>query len=385
MTLAANSDHNYDFLFAGAGCAGLSLLYQLIGAGHAEGKRILLVDADVKEANDRTWCFWEEGMGPFEEIVHRRWPVLDFFSKGFHRQLDIAPYEYKLIRGADFYRFCKDAAARFPNIEFRQARIDEVFSSESEGTGVRIGEEVIRSRYLFNSLYQKPEPKPGVHWLLQHFMGRLIQTPEPRFEPGRATLMDFRVSQEAGTTFVYVLPFNERQALVEYTLFTENLLQGFEYEAALGSYIRDVLRIREFSVLEQEFGVIPMTNHRFPQRQHDMVYVGTAGGRTKGSSGYTFQNVQRHSAAIVDSLKRHGHPFDVLPPARRFHFYDSVLLEILQKRSLEGSDIFTDLFRKNDPRKVLRFLDNESTLTEELAIISTLPTLPFAAAAIRQL
>ena len=378
-------NEQYDYVFAGTGCAALSLLYHLVGAGLAEGKRILLVDADAKEANDRTWCFWEKEPGPFEAVVHRRWPLLDFHASGFQRALDIAPYSYKLIRGADFYGHVKAAVAPFPNIGFRQARIDEVFSSEARGTGIRIGKETIYGKFLFNSLYEKPAPRPGVHWLLQHFKGRLIETREPFFDRGRATLMDFRVDQSEGTTFVYVLPFSERQALVEYTLFTENLLRPEAYDAALDDYTGRFLKIRDYKIVEEEFGVIPMTNHRFPLRQHQMVYLGTAGGRTKGSSGYTFRNIQKHSAALVESLRRRGHPFDVPPPPRRFHFYDAVLLEILQKRSLEGAAVFTDLFRRNDPRKVLRFLDNESTFAEELGIIRTLPTLPFARAALRQL
>ncbi|RYY40100.1 MAG: lycopene cyclase [Chitinophagaceae bacterium] len=378
------SNVNYDFLFAGAGCAGLSLLYQMIGAGLLEGKRVLLVDADAKEANDRTWCFWEKERGPFEAIVHHRWQELHFFSPGFGRSLSIAPYFYKLIRGADFYRHCKAAAAPFPNIEFRQARVDEVFY-DARGTGVRIGSERISADIVFSSLYDKPAPAPGVHWLLQHFKGRLIETPEPRFEPARATLMDFRIGQEEGTSFVYVLPFSEREALVEYTLFTGKLLEPAAYDRQLDSYISGTLGITDYTIRDDEFGVIPMTNHRFPQRHNRVVYLGTAGGRTKGSSGYTFRNVQRHSAAIVESLQRHGHPFNVAAPSPRFHFYDSVLLEILQKRSLEGADIFTDLFRKNDPRTVLRFLDNDTSLMEDVGIISSLPTLPFARAAVRQL
>ncbi|TCZ73146.1 lycopene cyclase family protein [Flaviaesturariibacter aridisoli] len=384
-TALPDARFEYEYLFAGSGCAGLSLLHHMIGAGLVEGKRILLVDADEKKANDRTWCFWEVGPGPFEAIVHRRWPLLDFYGPRFERALDIAPYEYKLIRGADFYRHCREAAARFPNIEFRQARIDSVFSSEEEGAGIRVGGETIRAQHVFSSLYEKPAPKPGTHWLLQHFKGRLIETAAPAFRPGRATLMDFRVNQAAGTSFVYVLPFSERQALVEYTLFTESLLAPAAYDAALDDYIGRFLELSGYTVLEEEFGVIPMTNHRFPQRQHHVVYLGTAGGRTKGSSGYTFRNIQKHSAAIVESLRRHGHPYAVPPPSRRHHFYDAVLLEILAKRSLEGADVFTDLFRKNDPRRVLRFLDNESSLAEELGIISTLPTLPFARAALRQL
>ncbi|RYD91383.1 MAG: lycopene cyclase, partial [Sphingobacteriales bacterium] len=333
MTSEAHTS-TYDYIFSGAGCAGLSLLYHMIGAGLVEGKRILLVDADRKEANDRTWCFWEQGRGPFEDIVHRRWPQLDFYAPGFHRSLEIAPYQYKLIRGADFYRHVRQAADPFPNIEFRRARIERVFSSADEGTGIVVEGETLYSRFVFNSLYQKPGPKPGVHWLLQHFKGRLIETPEARFDTGRATLMDFRVNQSEGTTFVYVLPFSERQALVEYTLFTEKLLAPEAYDSALNGYIRDFLEIDRYEILEEEFGVIPMTNHRFPRRQHNMLFLGTAGGQTKGSSGYTFRNIQRHSADITASLQQHGNPFQVPAAGRRFHFYDAVLLDVLQQRSL---------------------------------------------------
>ncbi|MBD0278581.1 MAG: lycopene cyclase, partial [Flavisolibacter sp.] len=66
-------------------------------------------------------------------------------------------------------------------------------------------------------------------------------------------------------------------------------------------------------------------------------------------------------------------------------FYDSVLLHILQHRQLPGAAIFTDLFKKNAPQKVLQFLDNETSLVEELRIISTLPTLPFAKAALQHI
>ena len=64
-----------------------------------------------------------------------------------------------------------------------------------------------------------------------------------------------------------------------------------------------------------------------------------------------------------------GHPFNVAQHHPRFHFYDSVLLHILNKRSLRGADIFTDLFKKNKADEVFAFLDNETTLADELKII----------------
>jgi lycopene beta-cyclase len=114
-----------------------------------------------------------------------------------------------------------------------------------------------------------------------------------------------------------------------------------------------------------------------------MVHIGTAGGQTKASSGYTFQFIQKQSAAITDQLIKTGKPFTRAVP-KRFHFYDSVLLNILYHKNEMGKPVFTDLFRKNKPQQVLRFLDNESSLGDELKIISSLPTLPFLRAAMQQ-
>jgi Lycopene cyclase protein. len=54
--------------------------------------------------------------------------------------------------------------------------------------------------------------------------------------------MDFRVAQDAGTTFVYVMPFTPTRALVEYTLFTEKLLEPSAYDQGLETYTREFLK-----------------------------------------------------------------------------------------------------------------------------------------------
>ncbi|TCJ14205.1 lycopene cyclase [Flaviaesturariibacter flavus] len=375
---------DYDLLFAGAGCAALSLLHRMAAEGLLAGKRVLLVDRDVKERNDRTWCFWERGAGPFESIVHHRWEQLGFHADAFSRTLNLGPYAYKVIRGADFYRHCRAVLEGFPDVHFLQAPVSAA-GSDAGGAWLGAAGKTVQAPWLFNSIYTRPAPAPSTHWLLQHFKGWLIETAEPAFDPGRATLMDFRTGQEAGTAFVYVLPFSERRALVEYTLFTGELLPAAAYDAALAAYVRDRLGLSGYTVLEAETGVIPMTNHRFPAGEGRVINLGTAGGQTKGSSGYTFRNIQKHSAALVRRLKATGSPVGAGSAPGRFHFYDSVLLDVLAHGKVRGADIFTDLFRRNDPQKVLRFLDNESNLGEELGIIASLPTAPFARAALRQL
>lgn len=356
----------------------------LIRSGKFSDRSILLVDKDDKTSNDRTWCVWQKEAGLFEEVVYRSWDSLEFFGENFERKLAIYPYRYKMIRGLDFYRYCLEEISRQPNFTIIRQGVDRIFS-EGKETGLETGGQRICCDYLFNSiLFEKPKLNGNHYWLLQHFKGWVIQSDRAHFNPGVAKLMDFRVPQDKGTAFCYVLPFNERQALVEYTLFTPSLLNPEEYDEGLQHYIGEVLGIKEYSVQDEEFGIIPMTNYKFPTTEGNIVHLGTAGGQTKGSSGYTFNFVQKHSAAIVASLIQKGHPF-ISTGAQRFQFYDSVLLRILQRGRLRGKDIFTELFKKNKPQQVLKFLDNETTLAEELKIISSLPTFPFAKAAMQHL
>jgi len=376
---------SYDYIIAGAGCAGLSFAMHLIDSGRFSDKKILIVDQHAKSENDRTWCFWEKDAGLFEPIVYKEWKQLLFHSHKITKALDISPYRYKLIRGIDFYTHCLTHIRNQPNFTFLKTPVDKIFSDE-HGTRIQVGEEVIKSQFVFNSiLFERPTLSAKQCWLLQHFKGWVIKTNQPVFNTEVGTLMDFRTSQEQGATFFYVLPFSETEALVEYTLFSPSLLSDQEYEAALQQYIAEQLHISSYRVLEKEFGVIPMTNYTFPSLQGNIINIGTAGGQTKGSSGYTFQFIQKRSKALVESLIKYGHPFKVVNDSRRFHFYDSVLLHILHKRSLRGADIFTDLFKKNKASEVFAFLDNETSLADEIKIISTLPTLPFTKAALQQL
>lgn len=376
---------DYDFIICGAGCAGLSLVKQMIASGSLAGKKILIVDKDVKNQNDRTWCFWEKEASLFEPIVHKSWQQFWLHGVDSSKCLSITPYRYKLIRGIDFYEYCLSEIARQPNITFLQSGIEGVVS-EAEGAYVVAGGQKLYARYVFNSIVkEKPVLKKQHYWLLQHFKGWLVQTDEDVFDPTAATFMDFRTSQQEGTTFFYVLPFSSRRALIEYTLFSPGLIKEAEYETALKSYVEEKLGVKTYSVEDTETGVIPMTNFPFEPRRGNIINIGTAGGQTKGSSGFTFRFIQKHSAAIVESLLQSGSPFSVPASGGRFRFYDSVLLHILQHQTLPGATIFSTLFEKNPPASVLKFLDNETSIAEELRLISTLPTLPFLKAAVKHL
>lgn len=379
----------YDYIISGAGCAGLSLLVRMISSGKFSDKKILVVDRDLKSRNDRTWCFWEKQPGIFEPIVFRQWSELYFFGEKFDSLLNIEPYRYKMIRGKDFYDHCFEIIRNNPLIELKEGKIESVQSTK-KGAIVKVNGVFYESDYIFNSILfgDVSQLKPGsqYYFLKQHFKGWVISTEKKIFDASKATLMDFRPSQEHGSTFTYVLPFSENRALVEYTLFTRDLLQQEEYDDALKNYVAEYVTQEPYKVEESEFGVIPMTNFPFKPYEGNVINIGTAGGQTKPSSGYTFQFIQKYTQNIVDTIISTGKPFVVSDNSPgRFSFYDSTLLQVLDRKKVEGKNLFTDLFRHGDVQTVLKFLDNETSFREDINIMRRLPKGKFAMAAIREI
>jgi lycopene beta-cyclase len=358
----------------------------MLKSGEFDDKKILLIDKEPKTKNDRTWCFWEKENGFFEKIVFRKWDELSFFSDDLSISMNITPYQYKMIRGIDFYNYCFDEIKKNINIEVFYGDSGGAFFHKEGITLILNGEQVnIDHAVVFNSIYNAKQNQTGIKTLLQHFKGWVVETDIPSFNPGKATMMDFRVHQDHGTAFIYVLPFSETKALVEYTLFTKSLLTSEQYNDEIKNYIRTILKIDRYSLVEEEFGVIPMTNQKFQFHRAGIYHIGTAGGQTKPSSGYTFQFIQKQSKQIVDQLLA-GKSLTLIPDTpKRFRFYDNTLLHILYHNKLQGKRVFTRLFKKNKPQRVLRFMDNESSLSDELKIISSLPTWPFLKAALKQI
>ena len=381
---------NYDYIITGAGCAGLSLLRRMMVHPFFRNKKILLIDKEQKNNNDRTWCFWEQQPGLFEEIVYHRWQQIDFYSDHFSARYDLAPYQYKMIRSMDLYSSVLDKARRFSNISILQEDVQSVANNENHVT-VRTNSKELLADHVFNSIIfndwkQEALQRKNVYVLLQHFKGWLIETDKDVFDERRATFMDFRISQEKGTAFVYALPVTKNKALVEYTLFSDNILEQYEYDAALKDYIHSVLSIKTYTITHAESGVIPMTNYNFPKGEGRLVNIGTAGGQTKASSGYTFRFIQKHSENIISALVQEKDPlrthsvFD-----KRFHVYDGILLNVLQSKKMGGDKIFAQLFKKNPPQTILKFLDNETTFMEELKIMNSVSLSTFLPATIKQI
>ena len=376
----------YDYIIAGSGCAGLSLLYRLLKTPLLQDKSILVIDQDHKKSNDRTWCFWEKSPGLFESIVHAKWNKLEFLSTDFKKELNLESYTYKMIQGIDFYNFVINYAKKFKNVSFVQETINSIDNIDKKAV-LKTTKNRYTANYIFNSTNLFNPKINEQNSLLQHFKGWVIKTEKPVFNPEIGRLMDFRVSQENGATFMYVLPTSTTEALVEYTLFSPRVLDKEVYTLELKKYIKEELEIDNYTLIHEEFGVIPMSLAKFEQNPKlNVINIGTSGGYTKASSGYTFQFIQKNIIEIINNLVEGN---NIIHPTsfknKYYQWTDRTLLDVLLSNKLTGKDVFTQMFQKVPVERILAFLGNESSFLEDLLIFKSFPVKPFLTSGVKQL
>lgn len=364
---------NYDYIILGAGASGLMLAYRMASDPFFDDKSILIIDKEKEKGNDRTWCFWENGKGEWDDILTKTWSKIYFGSDTFKEVIGISPYQYKMIRSEDFYNSLQQKIESKTNITFLN---EEVVSFTERKVSVQVitkNGSYIATK-LFNSihnaeLYQFQKKYPV---LQQHFVGWFVKTKEAIFDDSIATFMDFTVPQNGNTRFMYVLPIDKKTALFEYTLFSKELLQLNEYEDAIGSYLKEK-GISSFEIIEKEKGSIPMTAFKFAHlNSKHILNIGTAGGWTKASTGYTFRNTAKKTKTLVEFLKTEN-DLNRYHKKSKFWFYDLIFLDVLANYNKEGAALFASMFKRADIKTIFKFLDEESTLFEDFKIILSVP------------
>lgn len=377
---------NFDYIIVGAGAAGLMLADAMITDDFFSGKSILLLDKDLKQSNDRTWCFWEKGNGQFDAIVHKSWNHIYFAGKKFSKRYAIHPYTYKMVRGLDFYESLLKRIEIHPAIIFKQA---EVIDVEEVGDMVKVStsKETYLGCKVFNSIfhYEMVTHQKKYPVLQQHFLGWFVKTEKPVFDADQATYMDFSIEQKGNTRFMYVLPTSENEALLEYTLFSKDVLPKEAYENAIKDYLERDLDCLDYEIVETEMGSIPMTCYEFQEHHATNIrYIGTAGGWAKPSTGYTFASTARKIPVLLEYIKT-GKPLHKLNFKNRFWFYDLLFLDVLYKDNANGHNIFETLFKNRHPKLIFKFLDEQTTFWEDLKYIWGCPKKPFIKALLGRL
>lgn len=385
----------FDFAIVGAGVSGLCLGWMLSDpASPLRDRSILLIDGAEDEDELRALSFWSAGAIALEPLVRHTFRMLKVFDGENGHLLPLREHTYRTLFFADLQRETKARLARHPQHRIVSGRLQSLVQAQDGGSvSLLLDGTSYEARWVFDSRFRRSALRVDTrrwHALQQHFQGWIVRTEHDAFEPDVATILDFRAFDPAsahhpapahGTRFVYVLPFSRREALVEIVS-----LSAIDAAAQLRAYLLHACGIERFSIVAHEGGTSPLTEMPFDPREGARVRrIGIASGCLKPSTGYALTRILDEATAILRSLERHGDPFHTPRRSLVYRLLDGVLLDLWEHEPGLMPAIFTTLFTRNPPDRVLRFLDERAGAGEVIRLIASLPTLPFVRAAVRWL
>ena len=371
-----------DYLFVGLGASNCLLILELEKKRLLDGKKIIILEPHQKNKKDKTYCFWSTSDN-VEKII-----PLDFIDKEWDRVIingkvqSLNPLKYYHVSSLTLY----EKALKI--IKNHNVKILKHTLEKNQSSNRIITDNIVyEPKYSFDS--RPPVIKKlqkNQFYINQSFVGWQIQTNEEVFDPQSFTMMDFEIPQDNSTQFVYVLPFDSKHALVEVTRFGEDIMSIDEGEKLLNNYLKNY---KNYQVLDIEKGCIPMTNADISTEICSNIRnMGARAGHIKPSTGYAFKSMSMDATTIVNQIALENEtivPSNVQIRDNRFAFYDSLLLRILSEKSHLGKPIFKRLFQRIKAPEILYFLDEESSLSNELKIFYSLQWKPFIVAALKEL
>lgn len=378
-------------VIAGGGLSGLTLAAHL--TRRPPRCEVLIVDDGGKDITAAGWGSWSDRPGLLDAAARYRWDRIHVHAGGRSRLLDLGAYRYRYVRGGDLSATVTPMLESAPGFRRVRGHVDDIVGAgmaagmAAGGARVVVDGEPIEARWVFDSVLGPAEPPPADAVLV--FRGWHLETEAEVFDPGVPTLFDFRTPRSAAASFVYVLPFDRRHALVEHTTFAapavaDAAADGETQRAALSEYLDTVLRAGPYRVEREEAAALPLSARPVRRRRGDVLAIGTEAGLLKPSTGYAYERIRRDSVAIADSLAEHGHPFAIGEPSWRHRLLDGALLDVITARPAQLERAFAGLFDRPSAEPVLRFLDERTSVREEAALFTALPAVEYARAAARR-
>ena len=346
----------FDYIIIGGGCAGLSLAYELEINEKLQNKTLAIIEPRKEYKRDKTWSFWKVVPHNFDDCVKKSWKNFSINVPKKTNYLECTNYPYQSIDSGLFYKKINNKLKKNKNIFFYKD----------------ISEVNLKNSFVFNSV---PSIKRDHRNLWQHFCGVEVETQKDFFDDEIFNLMDFDCDQKESVHFFYTLPFSKNSALIETTWLSKmNDDTQKDYEDQIKDYIENHLNLKNYKIIYKEEGAIPLfypTN----EIQKNKINIGTAGGMTRLSTGYTFLNIQEHSKYIRENIENitNVKKYEIND---KYQFLDKVFLRVLEKHPEQMPDIFFKMF-KASPKTVIKFLSNKSNFFEDLSIIIKMPKLTF--------
>ena len=365
--------NQFDYIIIGSGLAGLQLALSLSRDECFQNKKIALLDKSSKTENDKTWCFWEQGEGKWESIIHKSWSAGEVITSNKQIDFQLEPYRYKMIRSIDFYNYVLAELNKISTVEFIH---EEVIATEEKENAVTVStpSQTYEAAHVFDSRIPEEYFSNQQDYIniFQHFKGWMIETEEPVFSPDKFTMMDYRLKWKNSTSFTYVLPISPTKTFVEYTFFTPFITDETVYDEQLKTYIEKYLQLNQYKITGTEKGIIPMTNFPFHKYHSNRITkIGTAGGWVKASTGYSFKHTEKKIERLLKNIKENK-VFHLDLYNAKFQYFDKIFLKVLEEENEKGEWIFENFYEKNSIQQVFQYLDEETTMAEDLKIMGSL-------------
>ena len=345
----------FDYVIMGGGCAGLSLAYELEIHNKLLNKNLAIVETRLDYKRDKTWSFWKVFDHNFQDCVIKSWNNFSINTSETSHECRNKKYPYQSIDSGKFYDKINLRLSSNKNIQFFKD-INELNTKNS---------------IIFNSVYDE---SPDKSKLWQHFQGIEIETNKNIFDDQILNLMDFNCEQRDAVHFFYTLPFSKNKALIETTWLSNLENKSYmNYDLQLENYIKNNLGIKDYKINYTEKGAIPLF---YPMAKNkDKINIGSAGGMTRLSTGYTFLNIQEQSKFIRENLDniKDRKPYNI---GKKYEFLDNIFLNVLKNNPEKMPNIFFIMF-KCKSNTVIKFLSNKSNFLEDLIIVSKMPKLLF--------
>ena len=347
---------DFDYIILGGGCAGLSLAYELDINKKLNDKTLAIVETRDIYKRDKTWSFWKVLDHNFDDCVIKSWNNFSVNTKIGSVEINNKEYPYQTIDSGLFYNKILDQLKKNKNIQF--------FKSSDQLN--------LDNSVIFNSI---PPKNANLSNLWQHFKGIEIETSRDIFDDEIFNLMDFDCDQKDNVHFFYTLPFSKNKALIE-TTWLSNMKDKTlnDYDAQLEKYIKETLKINNYKINYQEEGAIPLF-YPLNKTEKNKINIGSAGGMTRLSSGYTFLNIQEHSKFIKNNIEKIEN-LKIYHIGKKYQFLDKIFLNVVKNNPDKMPKIFFDMF-KGSSKTVIKFLSNKSNILEDLSVILKMPKLIF--------
>lgn len=342
----------FDYVIIGGGCAGLSLAYELEIHNNLVNKTLAIIEPRGDYKRDKTWSFWKVAPHNFDDCIKKSWKNFTINISNKTKYLECNKTPYQTIDSGLFYKKIINRLRLNENIYFFK-NINEINTKNS---------------FLFNSVYKITNNN---HKLWQHFYGVEIETSKKFFDEEIFNLMDFDCDQKNKVHFFYTLPFSKNKALVETTWISDlNDKSIINYEEQIKNYLDNHLKLKNYKLNYTEKGAIPLFKLN-NIKKINQIDIGTVGGMTRLSTGYTFLNIQEQSKYIRENIEniQKAKLFQI---NKKYNFFDNIFLKVLKNNPEKMPDIFYKMF-ESKPGRVINFLSNKSNVLEDLSIVSRMP------------